>query len=189
MGFVNPHKGFNLPYDRVTSVGLMAVAPFVLRGYTKEQLLNPYINVKVGQDILLGAYTSKYNVEHDYSLRTALALYNCGDEYLSQDRCGSHGGYRYADKILNLWTPHFREALIDEQWKTLYSWSDESMANVDKWLNKFTGGKSNEGTNEDQQGLVRSHTCDVVGAGNSCHSGIIRNHGFHIPTRRRYGPR
>jgi hypothetical protein len=156
-GFANPHKVFDLPYDRVGSVGLMAVAPFEWRGYTKEQLLSPWTNVKVGIGILLDAYQLPYNVENDYSLRTALALYNCGTEYLSENRCGLKGGYAYADRIIGIWAPHFREALFDEQWKTLYSWDESVIATTDEWLAKFgIGGRTYVDDDEETVGLVEN---------------------------------
>jgi hypothetical protein len=157
-GLVDPHKTLDLPYDRVGSVGLMAVAPFKWRGYTKEQLLNPWTNVKVGIGVLLDAYELPFNVENDYSLRTALALYNCGTEYLSQDRCGTKGGYAYADRILRIWTPHFRQSIFDGTWKKVYSWNESDIASTEEWLALFDvgGNARNEGSHYFQTEPVRN---------------------------------
>ena len=132
MGFSDPHRVLGIPYDRVESVGLMACAPFPWRGYTKEQLLNPYTNIKCGLEVLLKVYYSP--TLGGQSLRRTLALYNCGSVYLEANRCGPRGGWHYADKVLNLWAPLFRQALLDGIHLELYYWSDPTQVMVSEFL-------------------------------------------------------
>jgi len=90
--------------DRVSPVGLMQIAPFAWRPSTRE-LLNPGTNIRWGMGILEELLNRRGDI------RWALAAYNCGETGVAANRCGRFGGYAYADKILGLWVPIFRDEL------------------------------------------------------------------------------
>ena len=90
--------------DRVGSVGLMQIAPFAWRP-SPSQLQNPSINIRWGMGIL-DELQNRYG-----NLRLSLATYNCGEANLAKGWCGNHGGYAYADVVINHWVPIFRDAL------------------------------------------------------------------------------
>lgn len=87
------------------STGLMQVGPRDWLG-TREQLLSPGINIRVGMSMLHDILEQTRG-----NLRFALAAYNCGFKGVEINRCGSHGGYKYADRIINYWLPVFRDTL------------------------------------------------------------------------------
>ncbi|MHC4240369.1 MAG: lytic transglycosylase domain-containing protein [Planctomycetota bacterium] len=102
------------PYDIADdiwgSTGLMQVGPRSWTG-TRKQLLQPSFNVYVGMRMLAG---SMFWTEGGADIRTAMGAYNCGFTGLEKDLCGSAGGYKYADRILNYWVPAFRAELVVE---------------------------------------------------------------------------
>jgi len=89
--------------DRHGSIGLMQVIPRSWTG-TRTQLLNPAYNLYVGMR-MLNFSTQKWGV------RLGLAHYNCSEEGVRNDACGSKGGLNYADRILDYWVPVFRATL------------------------------------------------------------------------------
>ncbi len=93
--------------DRVGSVGLMQIAPFDWRP-SSSRLKNPYVNIQWGMGIL-----DTLQERHSGDLRLSLATYNCGEHNLALGHCGRHGGYAYADVVMDLWTPAFRYVLRD----------------------------------------------------------------------------
>jgi len=99
-----------MPYvegsDGANSIGLMQVISRSWTG-TVEQLKRPEYNVFVGMR-MLHAILDKA----DGDIRLALALYNCGEEGVTNDACGRHGGLAYADRVLNYWIPTFRAELV-----------------------------------------------------------------------------
>jgi len=94
------------------SVGLMQVIPRNWTG-TRTQLLNPAYNIYVGMR-MLDFSTQKWGV------RLGLAHYNCSEEGVRNDACGSKGGLNYADRILEYWMPVFKAELFvlasDNEW-------------------------------------------------------------------------
>lgn len=90
--------------DGWASTGLMQVIP---RPWTasKENLMIPRVNIYWGMWILDRSITRA-----DGDIELALAAYNCGFEKVEADRCGPHGGYAYADKVL--------------EWKYWFDYSD-----------------------------------------------------------------
>jgi soluble lytic murein transglycosylase-like protein len=75
-----------------------------------QVLMNPKVNIGWGMSIL---YDSIYLLA-DGDIRKGLAYYNCGVKGVEHDKCGSYGGYNYADKVLNLWLPLVREKLYSK---------------------------------------------------------------------------
>lgn len=59
-----------------------------------------WTNVRIGMSILRGAINI---AEGD--VRYGLAYYNCSEESVHNDRCGSNGGLHYADSVLDFWYP------------------------------------------------------------------------------------
>lgn len=90
--------------DRVGSVGLMQIAPFAWRP-SSRQLQNPSVNIRWGMGIL-DELQKRYS-----NLRLSLATYNCGEKNLALGFCGKHGGYAYADTVIDHWIPVFRSEL------------------------------------------------------------------------------
>jgi len=91
--------------SHANAMGLMQVIP---RSWTASAkcLEDPICNVYAGERILRSTMD-----KHDGDLRLALALYNCSEEGVRTDGCGSTGGYHYADAILNVYRPHFAAEL------------------------------------------------------------------------------
>lgn len=93
--------------DGSGSVGLMQISPKPWRGTvtdtanTISELCDPETNIRMGTKMLVQILSQAGG-----DMRTALAAYNCGWKVLTQD-CGSHGGYNYADRILEHWLPQF----------------------------------------------------------------------------------
>ena len=69
-----------------------------------------WANIRKGIDILNSA--DKRAQSQGYDLRYALAYYNCSEEGVHADKCGSAGGLHYADHVLNFWLPRI-ETQID----------------------------------------------------------------------------
>jgi len=87
--------------------GLMQVIWKPWLGVSKGTLCsNSLKNIEIGIRILKGAIDIAN--ERDEDLRYALAYYNCSLENVHADRCGTHGGLNYADKVLNFWLPRIR---------------------------------------------------------------------------------
>ncbi len=91
--------------DRVGSVGLCQIAPFPWRA-TQGELLNPSVNISFCMSIL-----NQLMVRYHGDLRMSLAVFNCGEEGVANDRCGRYGGFKYADVVINHWLPIFRQEL------------------------------------------------------------------------------
>ncbi len=90
--------------DAWGSIGILQVGPrpwFV----TREQLRDPVYNIYKGMDLLADTLRQSEDIRH------ALAGYNCGLNRLANDLCGRHGGWAYADKVLDYWLPVFRAEL------------------------------------------------------------------------------
>ena len=85
------------------SLGLMQVIPRIWTG-TEKQLREPPYNIYVGMKILNFAV-------HEWGTRLGLAHYNCSEEGVANDACGTKGGLNYADRILDYWLPMFRAEL------------------------------------------------------------------------------
>jgi len=98
--------------DMWGSIGLLQVGPRSWTG-TRKQLLNPAYNLYVGMR-MLDFSTQKWGV------RLGLAHYNCSEEGVRNDACGSKGGKNYADRILKYWLPVFQAELFvlasDNDW-------------------------------------------------------------------------
>jgi hypothetical protein len=96
---------FAVADDLWKSTGLMQVGPRPWLA-TSEQLLNPAMNIYVGMKMLNDIFN-----QTNGNLRFALAAYNCGFEGVAKNFCGSYGGYKYADRIIDYWLPVFRDTL------------------------------------------------------------------------------
>lgn len=95
--------------SRAGAIGLMQIIPRSWIG-TEAELFDPNYNVRAGTwHLSLSLQLA------DGDLRTALAYYNCGPARVEADRCGTYGGYIYADDVLDHWVPLFENALIVEQ--------------------------------------------------------------------------
>lgn len=88
--------------------GLMQVIPQPWYRYSAEQICSNYsVNVAMGMWILHSAINIAQ--EQGYDWRYGLAYYNCSEQAVHEDRCGSHGGLNYADRVLNFWLPYVEE--------------------------------------------------------------------------------
>jgi soluble lytic murein transglycosylase-like protein len=83
------------------SVGLMQIMDFDWRP-PASWLLKPENNIQWGCGILRQLFARE-----GYTVEKVLAVYNCGEVGVKANRCGSMGGYAYADRILNHWKPLF----------------------------------------------------------------------------------
>jgi len=112
--------------DRVGSVGLMQIAPFAWRP-SPSQLQNPSVNIRWGMGVL-------NELQHRYdNLRLSLATYNCGEINLAKGWCGKHGGYAYADVVIDHWVPVFRSEL------KIVARGDPSLG---EWMENYRPGDS-----------------------------------------------
>jgi hypothetical protein len=85
--------------DGAGSIGLMQVTPASWRT-TAERLLIPSVNVYWGMRILSGSIELA-----DGDVRLGLAMFNCGEDGVANDRCGRSGGLAYADRVIRTWIP------------------------------------------------------------------------------------
>ena len=111
--------------DGAGSVGLMQVIPRSWTG-TKQQLENPAFNLYVGMRMLSGMLDQTRG-----NLRRPLAAYNCGFESLDAGRCSPQGGYAYARRVLDYWTPIFRPELF--RWANT-EWNSGGRQRTVAWL-------------------------------------------------------
>ncbi len=95
------------------SVGLMQIIPRTWTS-TEKKLKDPNINIYVGTWMLSNILE---RLEGD--MRLALAVYNCGDKGVENDTCGTHGGYAYADDVLETYYPVFRKIVIRDRTEDL----------------------------------------------------------------------
>lgn len=97
--------------DGHRSVGLMQIIP---RSWTntERKLKNPNINIYIGTWML-----SSILARTQGDMRYTLAVYNCGDDGVEQDKCGTHGGYAYADDVLENYYPIFRKIVVNDRIK------------------------------------------------------------------------
>ena len=79
--------------SRSGAIGLMQIMPF-----HSCATFDPDGNISCGVFILATYY---HRAGDDW--RTGLAYYNCGERGVKESRCGTTGGYAYADKVLNLY--------------------------------------------------------------------------------------
>jgi len=79
--------------SRSGAIGLMQIM-----GMHSCQTFDPDGNISCGVFILATYY---HRAGDDW--RTGLAYYNCGERGVKESRCGTTGGYAYADKVLNLY--------------------------------------------------------------------------------------
>lgn len=95
--------------DGHSSVGLMQIIP---RSWTstEKKLKNPNINIYIGTWML-----SNILERSNGDMRYTLAVYNCGDKGVKEDRCGTYGGYVYADDVLETYYPIFRRLVIEDR--------------------------------------------------------------------------
>ena len=100
--------------DGYGSVGLMQVIPRSWTG-SRTQLLNPAYNIYVGMRML------DATIVKAGSVRKGVAAYNCGFVSLEAGNCWSFGGYVYADRVLDYWSPIFRSELQETRWAQLTS--------------------------------------------------------------------
>ena len=91
------------------SVGLMQIIPRTWTN-TAQKLKNPNINIYVGT-WMLSVIMERKNGD----MRETLAVYNCGDQGVEQDKCGTYGGYVYADDVLENYYPVFRSIIIKDR--------------------------------------------------------------------------
>jgi soluble lytic murein transglycosylase-like protein len=91
------------------SVGLMQIIP---RSWTntERKLKNPNINIYVGTWML-----SNILERSNGDMRYTLAVYNCGDKGVKENKCGTRGGYVYADDVLETYYPIFRKLVIEDR--------------------------------------------------------------------------
>lgn len=88
--------------------GLMQVMPKHWYRYTAGQICSNYsVNIAMGIWILHSAINNAK--EQGYDLRYGLAYYNCSEQAVHEDRCGSRGGLNYADRVLEFWLPFVEE--------------------------------------------------------------------------------
>ncbi len=63
-------------------------------------------------NITMGVWILQHAIENaEGDVRYGLAYYNCSEESVHADRCGSKGGLNYADKVLEHWLPLFEERI------------------------------------------------------------------------------
>ena len=79
------------------SVGLMQIMTFSWRP-SKEWLLVPKNNIEYGCRILR-------QIQDKGDLSYQLAIYNCGEVRVRENRCGPYGGYAYSEQVLLVWYP------------------------------------------------------------------------------------
>ena len=79
--------------SRSGAIGLMQIM-----GMHSCQTFDPDGNISCGVFILATYY---HRANDDW--RTGLAYYNCGERGVKESRCGTTGGYAYADKVLSLY--------------------------------------------------------------------------------------
>jgi hypothetical protein len=107
--------------DGYGSIGLMQISPKPWRG-TVTELSDPETNIRMGTAMLVQILSQAGG-----DMRTALAAYNCGWKVLTTS-CGSHGGYNYADRILEHWLPQFTVQTCTE--RDLERFSNEKFGEV-----------------------------------------------------------
>jgi hypothetical protein len=107
--------------DGHNSVGLMQVIPRVWTG-TESQLRNPAYNIYVGMKILSFS-------QDKWGTMLGLAHYNCSENSVADDQCGTNGGINYAKRVLEYWLPMFRAELA--------VMAGEEDGRVGDWLHKL----------------------------------------------------
>lgn len=90
----------------VSSAGAIGIMQVIPKPWTAGagSLYEPRINIYWGMYILDHAITNA-----DQDLRYGLAYYNCSEQSVHANKCGSLGGLNYADKVLNFWYPRVRD--------------------------------------------------------------------------------
>lgn len=89
------------------SCGIMQVEPKPWYGISAERICgSAWSNAVMGVWILQEAIE---NAGGD--VRLGLALYNCSEQNVAKDACGSEGGLNYADTVLNFWLPRVQARL------------------------------------------------------------------------------
>ena len=110
--------------DSWGSVGLMQIGPRSWIG-TRGRLLDPGTNIRTGMRILSQALK-----QANGDIRLALAHYNCGEIRVENGKCGSNGGFAYADRVLDYWAPIFRAELVVIAGNTEYPEIQEWLAEL-----------------------------------------------------------
>jgi soluble lytic murein transglycosylase-like protein len=96
------------------SVGLMQIMTFDWRP-SRGWLMIPENNIQWGCSILRQLFARE-----NYTTEKVLAVYNCGEVRVEANRCGSNGGYAYADTVLQDWVPLFRLELLIQRLQKRY---------------------------------------------------------------------
>jgi len=101
----------------VDGAGSYGLCQIIARSWTgtPDQLKRPEYNLFVCMR-MMSAILDKT----DGDVRMALAWFNCGEEKVANDACGTHGGYSYADRVLGYFVPVFQAELVvlaaDNEW-------------------------------------------------------------------------
>lgn len=95
------------------SVGLMQIIPRTWTS-TEKKLKDPNINIYIGTWML-----SNILERTEGDMRVALAVYNCGYKGVENNKCGTHGGYAYADDVLETFYPVFNKIVMKEKFAIL----------------------------------------------------------------------
>ncbi len=89
------------------AVGVMGILPGRC-GLSASQLENPTKNIDCGTRMINQIYEQALDKGFEPgrdAIRASLGAYNCGWKSLLTNNCYSFGGFAYADKVLNYWTP------------------------------------------------------------------------------------
>ena len=70
---------------------------------------SPFANIREGLRIF--GYAVQRAELRGEDLTYALAYYNCSEEKVLEDGCGSRGGLNYANEVLHFWYPRIAEAM------------------------------------------------------------------------------
>jgi hypothetical protein len=91
--------------------GPMQVIPKPWYPYKASDICHSsWANLIMGMRILRAAIDNA-----DGDLRLGLAYYNCSEESVHNDGCGSKGGIHYADNVLEFWYPRVTRTLALEE--------------------------------------------------------------------------
>ena len=92
--------------------GLLQVIPKTYHELSKSQICgSPTGNIYQGMYILRWAIDYAEKKGYEPVISWGLSMYNCSEEGVLNDRCGSTGGWHYQKHVLEFWYPRFILAL------------------------------------------------------------------------------
>ena len=95
-----------------SACGLMQVIPKTYHELSKSQICgSPTGNIYQGMYILRWAIDYAEKKGYEPAISWGLSMYNCSEEGVLNDRCGSTGGWHYQKHVLEFWYPRFILAL------------------------------------------------------------------------------